>query len=230
MKLSNELKLQTYKSKCKDLTTVNGYIQYYQQYTKSTVENILKLSCLIVEMKEKERLGELNESDVNYFCLSVGLNRKSSTFRKFEQIGKHSETFWKYIDKLPDSYTVLYEITTLDPEKFEELMSNNQITSYVTLKDIKKLGGKVSPMNQLLNPKPFSGLPKINYQQLNKLCKSMNQFTISLTRCIPEKDLNEFIKLLEKLQEKNYIHFEHPQVLQYSTNEEVENVNEIVTV
>ena len=147
MKLSNELKLQTYKSKCKDLTTVNGYIQYYQQYTKSTVENILKLSCLIVEMKEKEQSGELNQSDVDYFCLSVGLNRKGSTFRKFEQIGKHSETFWKYIDKLPDSYTVLYEITTLDSDKFEELMTNNQITSYVTLKDIKRLGNKKSKVN-----------------------------------------------------------------------------------
>ena len=131
-----------HKTKCKDLITVNRYIQYYQQFTRSTVENILKLSCLIVEMKEKEQSGELNQSDVDYFCLSVGLNRKGSTFRKFEQIGKHAESFWKYIDKLPDSYTVLYEITTLDPDRFEELMSNNQITSYVTLKDVKRLGNK----------------------------------------------------------------------------------------
>jgi hypothetical protein len=81
---------------------------------------------------------------MKYFCFSVGLKRDGSTFRKFEQIGKHSEIFWKYVDKLPDSYTVLYEITTLDSDKFEELMSNNQITSYVTLKDIKELGNKVS--------------------------------------------------------------------------------------
>lgn len=147
MKLSNETKLEMYKTKCKDLTTVNGYIQYYQQFTRNTVENILKLSCLIVEMKEKEQSGELNQSDVDYFCLSVGLKRKGSTFRKFEQIGKHSETFWKYIDKLPDSYTVLYEITTLDPDRFEELMSNNQITSYVTLKDVKRLGNKSTKVN-----------------------------------------------------------------------------------
>jgi hypothetical protein len=108
------------------------------------VENILRLSSLIVEMKEKEKSGELDQTDMKYFCFSVGLKRDGSTFRKFEQIGKHSETFWKYVDKLPDSYTVLYEITTLDSDKFEELMSNNQITSYVTLKDIKELGNKVS--------------------------------------------------------------------------------------
>ena len=87
--------------------------------------------------------GELDKTDMNYFCFSVGLKREGSTFRKFEQIGKYSETFWKYVDKLPDSYTVLYEITTLDSDRFEELMSNNQITSYVTLKDIKELGNKL---------------------------------------------------------------------------------------
>ena len=143
MKLSNQLQLQTYQSNCKNLTVVNEYITYYQQYTRNTVENILKLSSLIVEMKEKEKSGELDKTDMNYFCFSVGLTREGSTFRKFEQIGKHSETFWKYVDKLPDSYTVLYEITTLDSDRFEELISNNQITSYVTLKDIKELGNKL---------------------------------------------------------------------------------------
>ena len=143
MKLSNQLQLQTYQTTCKNLTVVNEYITYYQQYTRNTVENILKLSSLIVEMKEKEKSGELDKTDMNYFCFSVGLKREGSTFRKFEQIGKHSETFWKYVDKLPDSYTVLYEITTLDSDRFEELMSNNQITSYVTLKDIKELGNKL---------------------------------------------------------------------------------------
>ncbi|MDH6250211.1 hypothetical protein M2129_002221 [Polynucleobacter sphagniphilus] len=143
MKLSNQLQLQTYQTTCKNMTVVNEYITSFQQYTKNTVENILKLSSLIVEMKEKEKSGELDKTDMNYFCFSVGLTRDGSTFRKFEQIGKNSEIFWKYIDKLPDSYTVLYEITTLDPDRFEELMSNNQITSYVTLKDIKQLGNKL---------------------------------------------------------------------------------------
>ena len=143
MKLSNQLQHQTYQTTCKNLTVVNEYITYYQQYTRNTVENILKLSSLIVEMKEKEKSGELDKTDMNYFCFSVGLTRDGSTFRKFKQIGKHSETFWKYVDKLPDSYTVLYEITTLDSDRFEELISNNQITSYVTLKDIKELGNKL---------------------------------------------------------------------------------------
>ncbi len=166
MKLTNQLQLQKHQSNCKNLTVINDYISYYQQYTRNTVENILKLSSMITEMKEKEKSGELDKTDMNYFCFSVGLKRKGSTFRKFEQIGKHSETFWKYVDKLPDSYTVLYEITTLDSDKFEELMGNNQITSYVTLKDIKQLGNKLSKNKQSKSMSSFKVL--FNRHDLNK--------------------------------------------------------------
>lgn len=193
MKLSNQLQLQTYQNTCKNLTVVNEYITYYQQYTRNTVENILKLSSLIVEMKEKEKSGELDKTDMNYFCFSVGLTRDGSTFRKFEQIGKHSETFWKYIDKLPDSYTVLYEITTLDPFRFEELMSNNQITSYVTLKDIKELGNKISS-------KPKS--------------KDELSFNVKFDlKSIPEDEMKKFgtvIKYLYQISRKNIIEFNVP--------------------
>ena len=193
MKLSNQLQLQTYQTNCKNLTVVNEYITYYQQYTRNTVENILKLSSLIVEMKEKEKSGELDKTDMNYFCFSVGLTRDGSTFRKFEQIGKHSETFWKYVDKLPDSYTVLYEITTLDSNRFEELMSNNQITSYVTLKDIKELGNKISS-------KPKS--------------KGELSFNVKFDlKTIPEDEMKKFgtvIKYLYQISKKNIIEFNVP--------------------
>lgn len=196
MKLSNQLKLQTYKTTCKNMTVVNEYITSFQQYTRNTVENILKLSSLIVEMKEKEKSGELDKTDMNYFCFSVGLTRDGSTFRKFEQIGKHSETFWKYIDKLPDSYTVLYEITTLDSERFEELMSNNQITSYVTLKDIKQLGNKITAQS-----------------------KSNNELSFSVKfdlKSIPEDELKKFgtvIKYLYQMDQKNVLEFNVPKNL-----------------
>jgi hypothetical protein len=111
---------------------------------------------------------------MNYFCFSVGLTRDGSTFRKFEQIGKHSEKFWKYIDKLPDSYTVLYEITTLDSDRFEELMINNQITSYVTLKDIKELG------NKLIKTQTDEVSFKVSFDK--KVNKSTKESLISIIR------------------------------------------------
>jgi hypothetical protein len=140
-------------------------------------------------MKEKQQSGELDKSDMKYFCFSVGLKREGSTFRKFEQIGKHSETFWKYIDKLPDSYTVLYEITTLDPNRFEELMSNNQITSYVTLKDIKKLGNKLSKSSKNNN---LSFNVRFNLDNISKEeVKNLITVIKYLYQC-SQKDILEF--------------------------------------
>jgi hypothetical protein len=199
MKLSNQLLQQTYQSNCKNLVVVNDYICYYQQYTRNTVENILKLSSMIVEMKDKEKSGELDKSDMIYFCHSVGLKRDGSTFRKFEQIGKHSALFWKYVNKLPDSYTVLYEITTLDADKFEELMSNNQITSYVTLKDIKSLGNKISNAK---SPQFTSSITvKFDTKLLNK--ESRKLLTLAL-RVLNQLDKNGLMELvIPKFNRKN---------------------------
>lgn len=226
MKLSNQLQLQTYQTTCKNLTVVNEYITYYQQYTRNTVENILKLSSLIVEMKEKEKSGELDKTDMNYFCFSVGLKRDGSTFRKFEQIGKHSEIFWKYVDKLPDSYTVLYEITTLDPDKFEELMCNDEIHSYVTLRDVKRLGGKVPNVN---SSNKFSS-SSVSPVQMKKLIKSINRFTITISRDISKTEFESIIKFLDKLQEKQLVRFEIPQITEYQEDDENVVDEEVVTM
>lgn len=201
MKLSNQLQLQKYQSNCKNLTVVNDYISNYQQYTRNTVENILKLSSLIVEMKEKEQSGELDKSDMQYFCFSVGLKREGSTFRKFEQIGKHAETFWKYVDKLPDSYTVLYEITTLDNEKFEELMSNNQITSYVTLKDIKQLGNKLSQTNLKSSQFTSTFSVKFDPKSLDKESGRLLSYVFRVLNQLDKKNALELV--IPKFNHKN---------------------------
>lgn len=206
----------------KNQKVTDEYIQRYRNLTKGTVEHILQMSECVVEMKQKEKSGELNDYDMKYFCHSVGITEGSSTFRKFERIGVCVEQFRKYLDKLPNSYTVLYEITTLDPEKFEELMTNEEIHSLVTLKDVKKLGGKVPPVNN--TPK----VPLVTNHQMKKLIQSINKFTISVSRDIPKTDFDLIIKFLEQLQEKRFIEFEIPQVTEYLEDDVGEK--DIVTV
>ena len=127
----------------KNKVVTDSFIQKYRGLTRSTVEHILQLSECVVDIKQKEKSGELNCYDIQYFCHSVGITEKGSTFRKFMCIGQRVEDFRHYLDKLPNSYTVLYEITTLDPDLFEQLMTSNQLHSYVTLKDVKLLGNKI---------------------------------------------------------------------------------------
>lgn len=183
MKQTNNQKLQNFSTNCKNKKVVDSYIKNYQIYTKNTVENILKVSSLVLEMKNKQVSGELDDSDMKYFCFSVGLSETSSTFRKFKRIGECANKFRHYIDKLPDSYTVLYEITTLDEDLFEKLMKNNEIHSYVTLKDIKRLSNKVANHKQMKNYDSFrvifdlKSMSKESKKQLAIICRCLYQMS-----------------------------------------------------
>lgn len=201
-------------SKNKKMT--DEFIEKYRNLTKGTVEHILQISECVRDIKFKEKSGELNDYDMKYFCHSIGITEGSSTFRKFMCISERVDVFRKYLDKLPDSYTVLYQITTLDPDKFEELMSNNLINSYVTLKDIKQLSGKVPSMNNSSQ----SSNTIVSPSQMSKYIKSINRFTISVSRDIPKKDFDSIIELLENLQKKQYVNFEIPTVTSYLDDEE----------
>ena len=175
-------------SKNKKMT--DEFIEKYRNLTKGTVEHILQISECVRDIKFKEKSGELNDYDMKYFCHSIGITEGSSTFRKFMCISERVDVFRKYLDKLPDSYTVLYQITTLDPDKFEELMSNNLINSYVTLKDIKRLGNKLPSSkfnsNELIFTVKFDlkSFPKDELKKLKTVIKYLYQ--------ISQKNIIEF--------------------------------------
>lgn len=216
--------LSTY-SKNKDIT--ESFIERYRGLTKGTVEQILKLSECIVEIKQKHKSGVLNSYDIQYFCHSVGITENGSTFRKFMCIGQRANEFRKYLGKLPNSYTVLYEITTLDPDRFEELMDNNDIHSYVTLKDIKKIGGKVPAVNNTIN----TTTPLVTPNQMKKLIKSINRFTITVSRNISEGEFDSFIEYLNNLQKRELVQFDIPRTTECvyaKTNESMDE--ELVNV
>jgi len=221
MKLTPIKQNQHLSTYCKNKKLTDEFIKIYQQSTKSTVEHILNMSLCVRDIKLKQRSGELNDSDVKYFCYSVGITEKSSTFRKFMCISERVEEFRKYLDKLPSTYTVLYEITTLDPDKFEELMSNNEIHSYITLKDIKSLSGKVPSVNNSTNLNP----PLVTPSQMKKLIKSINRFTITVSRDIPKNEFDSLIEYLDNLQKKQLVHFEIPQTTEYVEDETEENID-----
>lgn len=211
----------------KNKVVTDSFIQKYRGLTRGTVEHILQLSECLVEIKQKEKSGELNCYDIKYFCHSVGITQKGSTFRKFMCIGQRVDEFREYLDKLPNSYTVLYEITTLDPDKFEELMSNNSIHSYITLKDIKRLGGKVPSVNNSIK----TPTPLVTPNQMKKIIKSINRFTITVSRDIPKIEFDSFIEYLNNLQKKELVQFEIPQTTEYIDDEIKDITNdELVTL
>ena len=137
-----EEKFGVISAKCKNKTLMDSLINDYQKSTKNAVENILNMCKSVKEIDEKYKNKEINDFDVTYFCAKVNLERRSSTYRKFRMIGEHANRFDEYKDLLPSAYTVLFQIATLDSDKFEELIQNNQITPSLSLEKLKKLINK----------------------------------------------------------------------------------------
>ena len=147
--MSNEItpisKMKSLADKCLNKPLSDTFIQNYQDSTKSAVENILNMSVSIKEINEKYKSKEITYFDFAYFCAQVSIDPKKSTFRKLSKIGEKAEQFKNYLEKLPSAYTVLYEITTLDADTFEELLSNEKLNPNLTLEDIKELSNKKLP-------------------------------------------------------------------------------------
>lgn len=145
-------KIEKLTTKCSNPELVNQLIDKYLSDARSSVEHTLNMSVTVLAMHEQTKSGLLKEMDLDFFCLSVGLDKKSATFRKFCCIGAYAEKFHLVIDRLPSAYTTLYEITTLDPEKFEWMLSHDLVTPNLTLKEVKALTNKVSnPKTQVQN-------------------------------------------------------------------------------
>jgi uncharacterized protein YnzC (UPF0291/DUF896 family) len=178
---------------CQNKKLTESYINTYQSSMKTTIESVLKIGECIRDIKLKQKNKELNYYDLQYFCSSVGINEDSSTFRKFQRIGEKCEDFKKYLNLLPSSYTVLYEITTLDPELFETLISQNQINPSITLKELKRISGKVSSVKK--SPKPV----------INNSSTHRNQVVITVLENISLDKLNLILNFLKGFDKQSII-------------------------
>lgn len=151
----------------KNKEIVDVYISSYQEQTKSAIGHILNMCATVYEINEKVLKRELTFKDLKYFCDSVSLDRKSSYFRKHICIGKHAEIFKQYLEKLPSAVSVLYQIATLDSDKFEELVKTDQITPGITLRELKLISSS-TPVDEKFLPSTYSIKFKFDARLIDK--------------------------------------------------------------
>jgi len=141
-KLTSAEKFQKLVSQVSDKALIDSFIVEYQTKAKNAVEGIVDMAETVYQINAKYRANTIEQADLDYFCLSVGLNPGSSTFRKFKMIGENASKFRESLRTFPASYTILYEITTLNADVFEYAINNNLIQPTTTLNDIKTLANK----------------------------------------------------------------------------------------
>jgi hypothetical protein len=150
---------------CKNKLATEELIEQYQNSTKSAIEQILNMGVAVNEINKQFKSEQLNKYDVNYFCMSVGISHKSSTFRKYDAIGKNADKFKMYMNKLPTAFSVLYEIATLESDLFEEIFINSDKGANITLKELRAIANKnsnVPTKNKSPNESSFKVIFNLN--------------------------------------------------------------------
>ena len=186
------------------------YVRRYQRSTKNAIEGILNMGEAVYEIYTKYKAGEIPGDDLEYFCKSVNLDSKGSSFRKYKAIGRNADKFRLYMDKLPSSFSVLYEMATLDADDFERYVVRTSFSKEITLEHLKKMMNKSSVLvkNKLLNPPSLRSKPLA----LSRVIRKINRLEISIVRDLPKSDFDRVVETLTDYRNKGWIRFEDPEI------------------
>lgn len=199
---------------CKNKVVTDEYILKYQTATSNAVESILNMGLAVKEVYYKSKNGELNSDDLQYFCQSVGLDPKSSTFRKYKCIGEKAAVFRQYLEQMPKSFSTLYAIATLDADTFDRLNMNGSISPALTEEQLKKLANK----SQVVPARNRISVHNPNYLRLKTLGSTLaeiNRFSIYVYADLTEEKQEEVTRTLYQLQERGLIRFDMPDIVEY---------------
>ncbi len=111
---------------------VEQYVERYRYYARNTVESILKLGETVLEAEAK-----LSRLEIMIFCQEVGIDHNGPTFRKLRKIGQQASRFMPVIDRVPNSWTTVYELAKLENDKFATLVDSQALTATATMKELR---------------------------------------------------------------------------------------------
>jgi len=201
--------------KCKDKTLTDEFIAKYQKSTKGAIEQILNMGESVLEVYELSKCGNLNEYDLNYFCMNVGINQKSSTFRKYKAIGQNADKFRECMDKLPSAFSVLYELATLEADLFEKIVINGEFGKNLTLKQVRQLANKGNTSVLSKNSSISNSPTYIHPSKVASVLKKINRFVIHISTSAKESELNSIVKMFDDFQKSGVLRYEMPEITEY---------------
>ena len=103
----------------------------FRGFQKQSAEGMVRMGETIVTAQ-----FELGETLFKEYCKEVGLKKKS-TISKWLAIGGKVSHFANYFDRLPNSWTTLYEQSRCPPHEFDEGIKSGRIHPEMTAKDLR---------------------------------------------------------------------------------------------
>ncbi len=112
-------------------------IEQYRQFAKAGAAGIVD-QCRTLVFAE----NELSKNNFKRFCEAVKVSEGSSTFRKLKVIGEVADRFQSVIDRVPNTWTTLYQLAKLTVEEFDRLVATGVLCASMTADDLKAALGK----------------------------------------------------------------------------------------
>jgi hypothetical protein len=219
--VTNQKQLTT----CTNQSIADEFVQRYQKHTQNALENILCMGEAVYEIYRKVKSTELDKSDLQYFCQSVYLDPNGSTFRKYKAIGENASRFRQYLDKLPSTFSVLYELATLDADEFERYVVRTKFSKSITLYELKRLlNVTVKKKNGNFYVPPVLKIPRLT---VAKVVKKINRINIVVVRDLPESEFNQVINTITEFRNKGWINFDDPKLTECLNDSVVVDSDEI---
>jgi len=188
-----------------DQVTASEIEEYSKQFlslAKASTENTVAMCEVLhqakLDFKEKDPKNVLFQE----LCKSIGYEKGANdpTIKKFLRIGESANRFRPYLDRLPNSWTTLYEITQLDDALFDHAMESGAINIKMIGKEVKSLKN----INQPKVEKPALMIEKkatieitlsseADKQTLEALCKELEMLKFNFKLIIHPNDVAQAI-------------------------------------
>jgi hypothetical protein len=114
----------------------NEYVASFNSFAVKTAQSTLEMCRVVYEAKH-----ELPKAKFDKFCTDIGrkVEEEDSTIRKYLAIGERYDEFIAYADRMPDSWTSIYLITTIPSDKLLEMVNDAKSLKSLTAQQIKKM-------------------------------------------------------------------------------------------
>ena len=114
--------------------TLLDLVQRFRKFRKETAKNYIRMAATLAEAKRK-----LSELELNDFCAAVCLKYGGSTYKKMLKIGEKATRFEPFLDQLPDAWTTLYKLASLENEEFKRVTTDVRFGQGMTAVDLEKI-------------------------------------------------------------------------------------------
>ena len=108
----------------------------FNGFAKKTAESVLQMAKVVSDMKAQKDKVEFEK-----FCTLIGYKSDSSLIRKFTQIGSKFDQLIANADKLPNTWTTVYQIALLSDEAITTLIDKGVINPCLPGKKLQEVLG-----------------------------------------------------------------------------------------